>query len=82
MIRFLQVLLGIVLIRLLWSIFRGFASRGSSKRAAGDVPRAEYRGEVVGCERCDLHVPRKRAVTRRGRTFCSTACARGGAEAA
>ena len=84
MIRFLQVLLGVILVRLLWTMFRSARARHAAGRTtadpgpAGRIPGADYRGEVVGCERCGLHVPKPRAVNFAGRTFCSRACAGAG----
>ncbi len=79
MIRFLQVLLVLLLARVGWRILRAlFVSRASREfppRTGPPGGAAELRGEVVRCERCDLHVPGKRAEIRGGRTFCSAACA-------
>ena len=78
MVRFLQILLALFAARLVWRVVRALFSRPAG-RTAGPPPTraggAELRGRVVGCERCDLHVPEERAVIRDGRTFCSEACA-------
>ena len=82
MVRFLQILLALFAARLVWRVVRALFSRPAGRtagRTAGPPPTraggAELRGRVVGCERCDLHVPEERAVIRDGRTFCSEACA-------
>ena len=74
MVRFLQILLAVIAARVVWKVVRALFSRPASPppTSAGG---AELRGRVVGCERCDLHVPEERAVVRGGRTFCSEACA-------
>ena len=80
MVRFLQILLALFAARLVWKVVRALFSRPKSPppTSAGG---AELRGRVVGCERCDLHVPEERAVIRDGRTFCSEACANSGLQA-
>ncbi len=75
MIRFLIVLLGILVARLMWL---QFTKRPTQPRVTGRRPRAEYGGKVVGCVRCALHVPQDRAVNRRGKTYCSPSCASAG----
>ena len=74
MTRFLQILLALIAARLVWKRVRGLLNRPENPHATS-ADRAEKRGRVVGCERCDLHVPEERAVFRNGRTFCSEACA-------
>ena len=74
MIRFLQILLAFVVVRILWGLIRSLFKR-SQDPAPPRAGRTEERGRVVACERCDLHVPEERAVVRDGRTFCSDACA-------
>ena len=77
--RFLQVLLAFVVVRILWGLIRALFKRSPDPapppRAGPRTGRTEERGRVVACERCDLHVPEERAVVRDGRTFCSDACA-------
>ena len=78
MVRFLQILLALIAARLVWRVVRALFSRPKSPSASPpptSAGGAELRGRVVGCERCDLHVPEERAVVRDGRTFCSEACA-------
>ena len=81
MVRFLQILLALFAARLVWKVVRALFSRPKSPPASPpptSAGGAELRGRVVGCERCDLHVPEERAVIRDGRTFCSEACADAG----
>ena len=78
MVRFLQILLAVIAVRVVWRVVRALFSRPASRPASPpptSAGGAELRGRVVGCERCDLHVPEERAVVRDGRTFCSEACA-------
>ena len=74
-VRFLQILIAFVVVRILWGLIRSLFSKPASPPRAAPTGRTEQRGEVVGCERCDLHVPKERAVVRDGRTFCSETCA-------
>lgn len=74
MTRFLLILLALIGARVIWKLVQGLLGRPAPPPAAS-AGRAEQRGRVVGCERCDLHVPEERAVARDGRTFCSDACA-------
>ena len=74
MTRFLQILLALIAVRVLWKLARGLFSRPANPPAAS-AGRAEQRGRVLGCARCELHVPEERALVRDGRTFCSQACA-------
>ena len=74
MVRFLQVLLALVAARILWKLWRGRAQHQQQVRP-GAGGGAEARGRVIGCARCDLHIPEERAVVRDGRSFCSDACA-------
>lgn len=74
MTRFLQILLALIAVRVVWKLARGLFSRPANPPAAGPGG-AERRGRVVECERCDLHVPEERAVVHGGRTFCSDTCA-------
>lgn len=74
MTRFLQILLALIAVRVIWKLVRGLFGRPAPPPAAS-AGGAEQRGRVVGCERCDLHVPEERAVVRDGRTFCSETCA-------
>ena len=76
MIRLLQILLALLAVRVVWGVFRALARPRRSEVRPGSG-KAELRGEVVRCERCDLHVPEERAVIRGGRTFCSADCAAG-----
>ncbi len=81
MVRFLQILLAVIAVRVVWRVARALFSRPASPPASPpptSAGGAELRGRVVGCERCDLHVPEERAVVRDGRTFCSAACADSG----
>lgn len=89
MVRFLLLLLGLFFARILWGAARLFLAGRRSERVSGGGPGpagssapsgTEFRGAVVRCEQCDLHVPEQRAVTDGGRTFCSDAC-RAAAEA-
>ncbi|MDE2972458.1 MAG: PP0621 family protein [Acidobacteriota bacterium] len=73
--RFLQILVAFVVVRILWGLIRSLFSKPANPTSAGPTGRTEQRGRVVGCERCGLHVPEERAVVRDGRTFCSNACA-------
>ena len=73
--RFLQILLAFVVVRIVWGLVRSLFGKPASPPRAAPTGRTEQRGEVVRCERCDLHIPRERAVVRDGRTFCSDACA-------
>ena len=75
MIRFLQILLAFVVVRILWGFVRSLFRRPENPVPPPRAGRTEERGRVVGCERCGLHVPEERAVVRDGRTFCSDACA-------
>lgn len=77
MVRLLQILLALLAVRIVWRIVRSFTNR-SRQQVSRDSRKAELRGQVVGCERCDLHVPEERTVRRDGRTYCSAACAEGG----
>ena len=74
-VRFLQILLAFVVVRIVWGLVRSLFGKPASPPRAAPTGRTEQRGEVVRCERCDLHIPRERAVVRDGRTFCSDACA-------
>lgn len=83
MVRFLLLLLGLFFARLLWGAARLLLAGRRAERVAGGASGAspgsapsgtEFRGAVVRCEQCDLHVPEQRAVTDGGRTFCSEAC--------
>ena len=74
-VRFLQILVAFVVVRILWGLIRTLFSKPASPPRAGPAGKTEERGRVVACERCDLHVPEERAVVRDGRTFCSDACA-------
>ncbi len=78
MIRFLQILLAVVTARVVWKVVRRLFSRPADPVPPAGTGRAEQRGRVVGCERCDLYVPEERAVVRDGRTFCSADCAEAG----
>lgn len=80
MIRFLQILLAFVVVRVLWGLIRGLFSKPANPVPPPRAGRTEERGSLVGCERCDLHVPEERAVARDGRTFCSDACAASGTQ--
>lgn len=73
-IRFLQILFALVVVRVLWRLVRSFFFKPADPVAAPQTGRTDERGRVVPCERCDLHVPEERAVVRDGRTFCSDAC--------
>lgn len=75
MIRFLQILLAFLVVRVLWGLIRGLFNKPANPVPPPRARRTEERGRVVGCERCDLHVPEERAVVRDGRTFCSETCA-------
>lgn len=75
MIRFLQILLAFVVVRVLWGLLRSFFRKPANPVSPPPAGRTEHRGRVVGCDRCDLHVPEERAVVRDGRTFCSETCA-------
>ena len=74
-VRFLQFLLAFLVVRILWGLIRSLFSKPASPPRAARPGKTEQRGEVVRCERCDLHVPKERAVVRDGRTFCSVDCA-------
>jgi hypothetical protein len=80
MIRFLQILLAFVVVRVLWGFIRSLVKRPADPVPRPRAGRTEERGRVVACARCDLHVPEERAVARDGRTFCSDACAAAGAQ--
>lgn len=69
--RFLQILLAFVVVRILWGLIRSLFSKPASPPRAGPAGRTEQRGEVVRCEGCDLHVPKGRVVVRDGRMSCS-----------
>lgn len=73
MIRLLQILLAVLAVRVVWGVVRALVSRRPGEFRA-EPGKAELRGEVVRCERCELHVPEERAVIRDGRTFCSADC--------
>ena len=73
-VRFLQFLLAFLVVRILWGLIRSLFSKPASPPRAAPAGKTEQRGEVVRCERCDLHVPKERAVVRDGRTFCSDDC--------
>ncbi len=79
MLRLLQILAAVVLVRIVWGVIRALIR---PKRPAPEVVRGpgqrELRGEVVGCAHCDLHVPRDEIVTRAGRNYCSPECAAAG----
>lgn len=75
MIRFLQILLAFLVVRVLWGFVRSLFKRPADPVPPPRTGRTEERGRVVACERCDLHVPEERAVVREGRTFCSESCA-------
>lgn len=75
MIRFLQILVAFVVVRILWGLIRSLFRKPASPPRAASTGKTEQRGRVVGCERCGLHVPEERTVVRDGRTFCSDACA-------
>ncbi len=74
-VRFLQFLLAFLVVRILWGLIRSLFSKPATPPRAAPAGRTEQRGEVVRCERCDLHVPAERAVVRDGRTYCSDGCA-------
>ncbi|MXW38078.1 MAG: hypothetical protein F4Y20_02290 [Acidobacteria bacterium] len=78
-VRFLQILVAFVVVRILWGLIRALFKRSEAPvpppRTGPRTGRTEERGRVVACERCDLHVPEERAVVRDGRTFCSDTCA-------
>ena len=74
-VRFLQVLLAFVVVRILWGLIRALFKRSPDPAPPPRAGSTEERGRVVACERCDLHVPEERAVVRDGRTFCSDTCA-------
>lgn len=78
MIRFLQILLAFLVVRILWGFVRSLFRRPEEPVPPPRPGRTEQRGRVVGCERCGLHVPEERAVARDGRTFCSADCAAAG----
>ena len=86
MVRYLLILLGAVFLRMLWRGARALlVSRAQSSPASGGPgreapPGADFRGAVVRCEQCDLHVPEQKALTAAGRTYCSEDC-RAAAEA-
>lgn len=83
MLRFLQILAAVVLVRLVWGAVKAIVSRARPRVEVSEGPRrAKIRGEVVGCARCDLHVPKAEVVVRRGLPFCSRACAAEGAAGA
>lgn len=73
--RFLQILVAFVVVRILWGLIRALFKRSLDPVPPPRAGKTEERGRVVGCERCDLHVPEERAVVTDGRTFCSDACA-------
>ena len=75
MIRLLQILVAFVVVRVLWGLVRSLFTKPANPTPGPRAGMTEERGRVVGCERCDLHVPEERAVVRNGRTFCSAACA-------
>ena len=74
-VRFLQILLAFVVVRILWGFVRALFRRPENPVPPPRTGRTEERGRVVACERCDLHVPEERAVVRDGRTYCSADCA-------
>ena len=77
MARFLLVLLALLLARLAWSSARLlFASRRRAPApGVGGKGRApEFRGAVVRCDECDLHVPGDRAIVAGERSYCSARC--------
>ncbi len=73
--RFLQILLAFVVVRIVWGLVRSLFGKPASPPRAAPTGTTEERGRVVACERCDLHVPEERAVVRDGRTYCSDGCA-------
>ena len=79
MIRLILILLAALAVRVVWKIVRSFLAQ-RPKEFSARRGKTELRGAVVGCDRCGLHVPEDRALTRGSRTFCSEACA-GGPEA-
>ncbi|MDE2712404.1 MAG: PP0621 family protein [Acidobacteriota bacterium] len=74
-VRFLQILVAFVVVRILWGLIRALFATPARPPRAGPAGETEERGRVVACQRCDLHVLEERAVARDGRTFCSDACA-------
>lgn len=78
MVRYLLLLLGAVFLRMLWRGARAMLlNRAQSPSVGGGTaapPGADFRGAVVRCERCDLHVPEGKALTADGRTYCSDTC--------
>jgi uncharacterized protein len=69
------ILLIVLVVAAVWAIRRALraATRGDS---AGRPP---VPGELVGCARCGLHLPRTEARERNGLLFCSDEHARLGA---
>lgn len=80
MLRFLQILLAVVVVRILWGLVRSLFGRPANPVPPPRAGGTEQRGRVVRCERCDLHVPEERATVRGGRTFCSADCSAANAE--
>ncbi len=79
MLRVLQFLLVLVFVRVLWGALRMILARpGPARQASGSSPGTAFRGEVVRCDRCSLHVPVERILHDGGGNYCSDACRAGG----
>ncbi len=80
-LRFLVILATIILVRILWGGLRALFGGGRRQPEVTRGPRrARVRGEVVGCARCDLYVPKDQIIRKRGSGYCSRECAAAGVD--
>lgn len=83
MLRFLQILAAVVLVRIVWGAVKALI-RGGGRRGRPEVTRGPRRarvgGEVVACVRCDLYVPTDEVLRKSGWNYCSEECAAAGAD--
>lgn len=72
----------LVILALAWALYRliesgiEWLSRAAREVQGGTRERHGIlrAGELVACARCGVHVPKSRALVRRGQAFCSAGC--------
>ncbi len=74
MLRFLQILLVLVFVRILWGAIRMMLTRPQTASSGGSPRPGAAFEEMVRCDRCGLHVPADRILHGERGSYCPGPC--------